>query len=125
MRLVLRGLEDWRLFRRFGKEDCGFGARVPADASVRPLDPFEPFGSGEDGETLRWRLSWEELVMVASSSSPMSSKWLMSPAKLPSSLRKDDRYEEDLELLEPLIPGGELGVVGALSNSRGERIMTA
>lgn len=119
VRLVLRGLE---MDRRFGNEDCGLGARVP-EASVRT-----PLGSGEEGEgalSLRGRLNWEELVMVASSSRPMSSKWPMSPPKLPSSLRRDDWNEEDLELLEPVIPGGELGVLGAVSLSSGERIMTA
>jgi hypothetical protein len=54
----------------------------------------------------------------------MSSKWPTSANTLPSSLWSDDWKEEDLELLDVVIPGGDPGL-GRMLLMICSRIMTA
>jgi hypothetical protein len=115
-RLVLLGFEFWILFRRLGNEDRGLGDGLLA-ANVRPADEL---GVGEGS---RCTLSCDGLFSVASSSSPMSSKWLASPRTLASSLRRDWK-DDDFEPLDAVMPVGVRGTESKLSLTR-SRIITA
>lgn len=62
--------------------------------------------------------------VALSSSRPMSSKWPTSARTLPSSLPKDWK-EDDLELLEAVMPGGEPGLGRTESMSRSRSIVAS
>lgn len=106
LRLVLLGLEELSDDRRFGKDERGVGTLLE-DARVLP----------GVGEGMRWERTWRGLFRVAlSSPRPISSKCATSPSVLQSSLWVDWK-EEDLELFEVVMPGGDVGRGAAVSES--------
>lgn len=101
VKLVLLGLEAYTLVCRVGKGGRFLGAFL---ADARFL--LEGCLVGRVGRIL---ISEGLLRVVVSSSRPISSKWLMSARTLPSSLLREWK-EDDLELLEVVIPGGDPGL---------------
>lgn len=108
--LVLRGFAVYKLFRRLGKDRLGAGTLRLPTTRVRPAADGGFWVVVEGGVMRRVRI-WAEALGVTPVSSlrPISSKWPMSAMTLPSSLLREWK-EEDFELLEVVMPGGEPGL---------------
>ena len=113
LRLVLRGSVIWRLVCRLGNDLLGLGRRL-AEGAARFRLTIVLLGlerwprTGEDDK--RRGSGLEGLLrLTLSSPRPMSSKWPVSAMTLPSSLVADWK-EDDLELLEVVMPGGDMGL---------------